>query len=182
MKQAANLGISCMNIVNVEDSPITKVINELSLLSGDDEGWFESENIGLYMKSGFCHSDVKAFIPEVISLGLVALWFSHAKSSSADKQSLRKREQLIGEIERLPTNLLTLVDPRQLEIYSQVAKMLKNQHNLFILAKGSGLPVANYMIQKFLSITRLHAEAYPCAEFRHGPLSMIDEIEKTPGK
>jgi glucosamine 6-phosphate synthetase-like amidotransferase/phosphosugar isomerase protein len=38
------------------------------------------------------------------------------------------------------------------------------------------------MAQKFLQVTALHAEAYPCAEFRHGPLSMIDEVERTPGK
>lgn len=50
------------------------------------------------------------------------------------------------------------------------------------MAKGTGFFTANYMAQKFLQVTALHAEAYPCAEFRHGPLSMIDEVEKTPGK
>lgn len=60
--------------------------------------------------------------------------------------------------------------------------MLHTHDNLFVLAKGSGYFVANYMAQKFLQVSGLHAESYPCAEFRHGPLSMIDEIEKTPGK
>jgi len=37
------------------------------------------------------------------------------------------------------------------------------------------------MSEKFTQVTTLHAEAYPSGEFRHGPLSMIDEVEKTPG-
>ena len=60
--------------------------------------------------------------------------------------------------------------------------MLKPHQNLFILAKGSGNFVGSFMAHKFLQIANLNAEAYACAEFRHGPLSMIDEAEKTPGK
>jgi glucosamine 6-phosphate synthetase-like amidotransferase/phosphosugar isomerase protein len=41
--------------------------------------------------------------------------------------------------------------------------------------------VANYMAEKFTQVTAMHAEAYPSGEFRHGPLSMIDEEERTPG-
>ena len=37
------------------------------------------------------------------------------------------------------------------------------------------------MAEKFTQVTAMHAEAYPSGEFRHGPLSMIDEVEKTPG-
>ena len=67
-------------------------------------------------------------------------------------------------------------------MYVKISKMLKSHQNLFILAKGSGNFVGTFMSQKFLQISNLHAEAYACAEFRHGPLSMIDEVEKTPGK
>lgn len=59
-----------MNVVNVEDSPLTSAISE----SGDS--FYDNENIGMYMKSGFCYSDVKSFIPEVISMALVGIWFS----------------------------------------------------------------------------------------------------------
>lgn len=66
--------------------------------------------------------------------------------------------------------------------YKDVAAFLKDHENLFILAKGTGFMVAHYMSQKFTQVTTIHAEAYPSGEFRHGPLSMIDEKEKTPGK
>jgi len=64
--------------------------------------------------------------------------------------------------------------------YQEVADFLKGHENLFILAKGTGVYVANYMAEKFTQVTTIHAEAYPSGEFRHGPLSMIDETEKTP--
>ena len=58
--------------------------------------------------------------------------------------------------------------------------MLKTQQNLFCLAKGTGFFVQNYMAQKFMQVAGIHAAAYPSGEFRHGPLSMIDDEEKTP--
>ena len=83
VKSAVQQGITCINVVNVEGSPLTKVISELSESLQDQ--WFESESIGLFMKSGFCYSDVKTFISEVIAMALVSLWFSSNKSSAADK-------------------------------------------------------------------------------------------------
>lgn len=72
-----------------------------------------------------------------------------------------------------------LTDPL-LNQYKEVASFLRDHENLFLLAKGTGFLVANYMSEKFTQVTTIHAEAYPSGEFRHGPLSMIDEAEKTP--
>lgn len=90
-----------MNVVNVEDSPLSRVINECAA-DADQEQWFDSENIGMYMKSGFCYSDVKSFIPEVISMALVALWFSFNKHPNLNKDIKQKRVLLIKEIMSLP--------------------------------------------------------------------------------
>jgi len=46
------------------------------------------------MKSGFCYSDVKSFVAEVIAMTLVALWFSSNKTSAAEKD-IRLRRQMI---------------------------------------------------------------------------------------
>lgn len=56
----------------------------------------------MYMKSGFCYSDAKSFIPEVIAMALVALWFSVHKSANLDKVIKQKRIDLIKEITQLP--------------------------------------------------------------------------------
>ena len=141
VKDAISLGITCMNVVNVEDSPLTRVTCEFQ-----DE-FFDSENIGMYMKSGFCFSDVKSFIPEVISMALVALWFSHTKQANLDKEIFAKRQKLIREINSLPEKLQSLTQDK---VYEQVSEMLKTQHNLFILAKGLGHFIGGYMAQKFL--------------------------------
>lgn len=51
---------------------------------------------------------------------------------------------------------------------------------MFLLGKGTGFFAANYVGSKFMQIAGIHAEAYPSGEFRHGPLSMIDEATSTP--
>jgi len=103
------------------------------------------------MKSGFCYSDVKSFIPEVIAMALVALWFSSNKSSAADKLIKLRRQALVQQIEQLPEILEHLLNDLECnQQYSKISKVLKNQQNLFILAKGSGNFVGNFMAQKFL--------------------------------
>jgi glucosamine 6-phosphate synthetase-like amidotransferase/phosphosugar isomerase protein len=114
VQEAIALGITCMNVVNVEDSPLTRVISENS--AQDSQSWFDSENIGMYMKSGFCYSDAKSFIPEVISMALVALWFSAHKSANHDKEIKLKRQQLIREITALPARFSHLLQNAQLSI------------------------------------------------------------------
>jgi hypothetical protein len=74
--------LTCFNIVNVENSPITQVIDEIQKQRQSDEqtqvlynesddgdsvnsttiGQFVEKNIGLYMKTGHCYSDIKSFI------------------------------------------------------------------------------------------------------------------------
>jgi len=51
-----------------------------------------------------------------------------------------------------------------------------------MLSKGPGCMVNDFAAFKFNQIAQIHAESYSSAEFRHGPLAMIDEATKTPGK
>lgn len=90
---------------------------------------------------------------------------------------------MIREINHLSDSLALLINDEEMQLrYAQISEVLKDHQNLFILAKGAGNFVGNYIASKFLQVSALHAESYPCAEFRHGPLSMIDEKERTPGK
>lgn len=209
---AAKLGVSCINVVNVEDSPITKVIAEVThddepsapgerRLVRSDSGnldalklarmgssstmpnaqFYENdENIGFYMKSGFCYSDAKSFIPQILAMALVSIWFSDKKTTVLDKEIKAKRKSLIRDIEMLPERINMTLTDEYLEIYKQVAEVLKDQRDMFMLAKGTGFLTQNYMAGKFMQIAGIHAAAYPSGEFRHGPLSMIDDVAKTP--
>jgi fructoselysine-6-P-deglycase FrlB-like protein len=82
LKMAKELELSCMNVVNVEDSPITKVCDHHEEESGKER------NVGFYMKSGYCYCDIKSFIPQVVSMALVALWFSDHKSKKPNSKRL----------------------------------------------------------------------------------------------
>jgi hypothetical protein len=50
------------------------------------------ESIGMYTKLGFCYSDFKAFVPQVISMALTAIWFSDAKTTAVDKDRIKLRQ------------------------------------------------------------------------------------------
>jgi len=72
---ASDLGLTCINIVNAEDSAITRVVPEKvhqaklieepdSMMEEANATLYESdESIGMYTKFGFCYSDLKAFVP-----------------------------------------------------------------------------------------------------------------------
>ena len=88
--------------------------------------FFENdENIGLFMKSGFCYSDVKSFIPQILAMALVSIWFSDKKTTILDKEMKLRRKALIEDIELLPERInLTLADD-YIELYKQIAEVLK---------------------------------------------------------
>lgn len=60
-----------------------------------------------------------------------------------------------------------------------MAKFFKTQKEIFLLAKGTGYIVSEFAAFKFNQIACVHAEAYSSAEFRHGPLAMLDEEAHT---
>lgn len=86
LKTAKELELTCINVVNVEDSPITRVTDQLK---GEDDSGRE-RNIGFYMKTGYCYCDIKSFIPQVVSMALVALWFSDHKMRKPNSKELLK--------------------------------------------------------------------------------------------
>ena len=134
------------------------------------------------MKSGFCYSDVKSFNAQVLALTLIALWFSDKKTTVLDKDIKKKRKALIKDMEELSARIRPTLEDDYVETYKQIAEVLKDQQDIFLLGKGTGFFAVEYAGSKFMEIAGIHAEAYPSGEFRHGPLSMIDDVAKTPGK
>lgn len=154
-------------------------------LSSDDDEAFQEKNIGMYQKSGHCHSDFKSFVPQVVCLAMVALWFSAKKLGLEDmsyerkKKIIQKRKDLVEDIGHLGLRMKHSLQASSLEKYKEVAKFLKDQDNVFLLSKGRGVFVSEFAAYKFNQIAEIHAEAYSSAEFRHGPLAMLNEEEKT---
>lgn len=119
---------------------------------------------------------------------LVALWFSYHKqqqnlSDPEQKKALCEiRKHLISDIGYLSLRCKHTLQQSFIQQYKVIAQFLKKQDNIFILSKGTGLFVSEFISYKFNQVCAIHAEAYGSAEFRHGPLAMLDEEEKTASK
>ena len=79
------------------------------------------------MKSGFCYSDVKCFIPQILAMALVSIWFSDKKSTVLDKEIKQRRKAMIRDIEMLPERINMTLTDEYIVIYKQIAEVLKTQ-------------------------------------------------------
>ena len=77
------------------------------------------------MKSGFCYSDVKCFVAQVLAMALVSIWFSDKKTTVLDRESRQRRKSLIHDIEMLPERINKTLTDEYLELYQQIAEALK---------------------------------------------------------
>ena len=69
------------------------------------------------MKTGFCYSDVKCFVPQVLAMALVSLWFSDKKTTILDRETKNRRKALIRDIEMLPERVNMTLTDEYLELY-----------------------------------------------------------------
>jgi glucosamine--fructose-6-phosphate aminotransferase (isomerizing) len=114
-------------------------------------------------------ASTKAFTSQITLLTLMAL--SLARDLGTISQT--RFYQLIHELENIPAKVekTLLVNDKVLEI----AKIFKNCHNFLYLGRGYNFPVALEGALKLKEISYIHAEGYPAAEMKHGPIALIDE-------
>ncbi|NNC69301.1 MAG: glutamine--fructose-6-phosphate transaminase (isomerizing) [Flavobacteriaceae bacterium] len=114
-------------------------------------------------------ASTKAFTTQITVLALIALRLSRAKgtmSSSDYRMHLQELELIPQKIEEL------------LKIDDQVkyiSNVYKNAANFLYLGRGFNFPVALEGALKLKEISYIHAEGYPAAEMKHGPIALIDE-------
>jgi len=114
-------------------------------------------------------ASTKAFTAQVTALLLMALSIAQKKGTLT---SQRLRELLI-EMETLPAKVekTLLTDP----LIKQIAEEFKDSKNALYLGRGYGFPIALEGALKLKEISYIHAEGYPAAEMKHGPIALIDE-------
>jgi glucosamine--fructose-6-phosphate aminotransferase (isomerizing) len=81
--------------------------------------------------------------------------------------------QLLNELEALPAKVEKALETNELTI--EIAKQFKDARNFLYLGRGYGFPVALEGALKLKEISYIHAEGYPAAEMKHGPIALIDE-------
>lgn len=114
-------------------------------------------------------ASTKAFTAQVSVLALIALVLGHKKGNLTE-QTYHK---LLTELDRIP-DLVSEVLKTEDQI-RQISQVFKDARNFLYLGRGFNFPVALEGALKLKEISYIHAEGYPAAEMKHGPIALIDE-------
>jgi len=114
-------------------------------------------------------ASTKAFTTQVTVLAMMAFEIGHKKGILSDAFY----KELITELASIPVKIENAlkVNDQALEL----AKIFQNTHNALYLGRGYLFPVALEGALKLKEISYIHAEGYPAAEMKHGPIALIDE-------
>ncbi len=154
MREAKNRGAMVYGITNVVGSEIAR----------------ESDG-GTYLHAGpeIGVASTKAFTSQVTALALLAYHFGQVRGSVDNQQVL----EFIEELEALPAKIDQVLEYKQQ--LKEVANLIKDSKNALFLGRDINFPSALEGALKLKEISYIHAEGYPAAEMKHGPIALIDE-------
>jgi glucosamine--fructose-6-phosphate aminotransferase (isomerizing) len=155
IKLAKSKGATILGICNVVGSTIARETDAGSYTHAGPE-------IGV--------ASTKAFTAQVTILTLMGLMLGHERGTI----SKSKYNQYIHELSRIPEKVLKTIKQTEKEVLN-IAERFKNSTNFLYLGRGYNYPVALEGALKLKEISYIHAEGYPAAEMKHGPIALIDE-------
>ena len=125
---------------------------------------------GVYIHAGpeIGVASTKAFTSQVTVLFLIMLMIARKKT-----MSVVTGQHLISELTELPNRVQQIL--AQSHEIEEIADKYKDSKNFLYLGRGINFPVALEGALKLKEISYLHAEGYPAAEMKHGPIALIDE-------
>lgn len=151
---AKSKGATILGICNVVGSSISRVTDAGSYTHAGPE-------IGV--------ASTKAFTAQVTVLTLMALAIARKKGTLSES-ALRT---LLRDLEAIPSKVSKVLEKSaQIE---EIAKVYMHAANALYLGRGNCFPVALEGALKLKEISYIHAEGYPAAEMKHGPIALIDE-------
>ena len=129
-------------------------------------------NAGAYTHAGpeIGVASTKAFTTQITILTMLALRLGKAKGSISTSDFHRYLQELEVIPEKVAETLLATND-----IAKEIAEKFKDATNCLYLGRGYNFPVALEGALKLKEISYIHAEGYPAAEMKHGPIALIDE-------
>lgn len=151
LRDAKVKGAKTLGIINVVGSTIAREVDS-----------------GIYLHAGpeIGVASTKAFSCQVTSLLLFALFLAEKNNKSIDKE-------LFEDINSLPQRIEEVLN--QSNNILLIAEKFKNSRDFLYLGRGINFPVALEGALKLKEISYIHAEGYPAAEMKHGPIALIDE-------
>ena len=154
LELAKSKGATILGICNVVGSSISRITDAGSYTHAGPE-------IGV--------ASTKAFTAQVTILSLLALSLAHKKGTISESEF----RILIAELEAIPEKVQRLLENNA--HIEKIALEFKDVTNALYLGRGSLFPVALEGALKLKEISYIHAEGYPAAEMKHGPIALIDE-------
>lgn len=155
LENAKAQGATIFGIVNVVGSSIARV-----------------SDAGIYTHAGpeIGVASTKAFSAQLTVLLLFAIKLAEFKNSAAEEL----RKQLIKELGAVPDKVKYILDTT-IENIKGIAKKYKHATDFLFLGRGYNFPIALEGALKLKEISYIHAEGYPAAEMKHGPIALVDE-------
>lgn len=114
-------------------------------------------------------ASTKAFTTQITVLALIALRLAQAKGTLTNSDFHRYLQELELIPEKVEKTLATN------DVAEKIAEIYKDAPNCLYLGRGFNFPVALEGALKLKEISYIHAEGYPAAEMKHGPIALIDE-------
>ena len=155
LRLAKERGIRTLGVVNVVGSTIAR----------------ETDS-GVYIHAGpeIGVASTKAFTGQTMILSLIALAFGRAKGNLTREYGI----ELCRGILEIPEKVEKILDG--CDLISEMAKEFTYASNFLYLGRGVNYPVALEGALKLKEISYIHAEGYPAAEMKHGPIALIDDL------
>ena len=153
LELAKSKGATILGICNVVGSSISRITDAGSYTHAGPE-------IGV--------ASTKAFTAQVTILSLLALSLAHKKGTISESEF----RILIAELEAIPEKVQRVLENNA--HIEKIALEFKDVTNALYLGRGSLFPVALEGALKLKEISYIHAEGYPAAEMKHGPIALID--------
>ena len=153
LREARKRGARVMGIVNVVGSSIAR-----------------DTDFGMYLHAGpeIGVASTKAFTSQVAALALFTLYVARRRSLS-----ILEGRKVVKALQELPGQVATILE--QNENIRLLAERYKDAPNFLYLGRGYQFPVALEGALKLKEVSYIHAEGYPAAEMKHGPIALIDE-------
>ena len=115
-------------------------------------------------------ASTKAFTTQITVLTMIALRIAQAKGTLNHTDYRR----YLQELERIPEQVQEALETN--DVAKEIAAVFKDSPNCLYLGRGYNFPVALEGALKLKEISYIHAEGYPAAEMKHGPIALIDEM------
>lgn len=125
---------------------------------------------GVYLHAGpeIGVASTKAFTSQVSVLALMTILLARMSSMSYTKGC-----EIINNLKLLPEKIKTILEKR--DLIKNIADQYYDKPNFLYLGRGYNFPVALEGALKLKEISYIHAEGYPAAEMKHGPIALIDD-------